>query len=149
MSGAVLGAQPAEVVVSSPSVSVEDTWLLDTDPAKDSLVVDVTVLVSRDQPEGEERDIPFRFEVLMVEDGGGPLAGSATETVTVPVPRVVTDMPVAVTLSITPEMILTEENGYILRIAVSHDDDPPSGVFQTDHALDHGPHEIVHFSGET
>ncbi len=141
----IVVAQPAEVSVSPPAVSLEDFWLLDTDPLRDSLFVLVEVLVSRNQPEGEPRDIPFRFEVRMV--GDGLLAGSDIFEVDVSVPAVIDDMPVQVGLTVKPEMILSEEADYILRVAVSHVDDPPDGEFETDHLVDEGPFSFVHFSG--
>ncbi len=145
---ATLTAQPAEVMVSSPDVTMGTSWVLDTDPSQSTVQLTVGFLVNRDQPMGEPRDIPFRIDVRMVQDSEDPvLAGFVVETFAVHVSPVVVDMQLVFPLSITPDIVLSEHHGYVLHVAVFHDDDPPSGDFQFDHLIEDGPHDIAHFSG--
>ncbi len=139
---------PVEIEVSPPSIAVGEMWLLDTDPSRDALEVSVDVLVSRDQPLGEPRDIPFLIEVRLTEDlPDGVAVGSAAQQLLVDVPPVVNDMQLLVSLSVKPDRILSEEHGYILQVAVFHNADHPSGEFTQDHIVEDGPHDIAHYSG--
>ncbi|HAV63477.1 MAG TPA: hypothetical protein DCY13_14055, partial [Verrucomicrobiales bacterium] len=140
-------AAPANVTVSAPNVNLANTWLLDTDPANDTVRFSVDVSLSRNQPLGGVRDIPVTFRTRLRAVGTTTSLGSADQTVVVTVDPVVANLPLAVNLAIDPTVILSEDIPCELVISVLHNDDPPGGVPTTDHSITHGPHSFAHFSG--
>jgi len=140
-------AAPANVTVSAPVFNLANTWLIDTDPANDTIRFSVAVSLSRNQPLGGVRDIPVVFRTRLRTAGGATTVGSADQTVVVSVPAVVANLPVAVNLEFDPTVILSEDQPYEIFIAVQHNDDPPGGLLQTDHTLTISPLTFGHFSG--
>jgi hypothetical protein len=85
-----LVAQPAEVILSAPTVTVGDLWLLDTDPTHDALRVNVAFSVTRNQPAGQPRDIPVRLVMRLVASSpGNPVVGFVKQTELIHVPPIV------------------------------------------------------------
>lgn len=140
-------AAPANVTVSAPVFNLANTWLLDTDPANDTIRFSLAVSLSRNQPLGGVRDIPVVFRTRLRTAGGTTTVGSAEQIVVVSVPAVVANLQVAVNLEFDPTVILSEDQPYEIFILVQHNDDPPGSLLQTDHTLTISPLTFGHFSG--
>lgn len=145
---AILQAAPAGVSISAPQITVHNDWLLDTDPANDTIRFTVEVTLSRNQPLGIAREIPVTFRTRLRAVGSTVSVGSADLTVNVSVPPVVFNQPLSVDLAFDPTVILSEFTDYEIVGSVLHNDDPPGGFPQTDHSINDGPHTFLHFNGE-
>lgn len=146
-------AAAAGISLAAPNIQLPARYLLETDPARDTLTVEVSTVINRNQlclgarglfSPCPAQDTPIRI-TLGVGTGGRPL-WSTQKTVIHSVPGVAS-LPIVETLEFDPDGILSDTQQYTLTITLEHVDDLATGTYVQDATRHFGPYRFAHFTG--
>jgi hypothetical protein len=150
--GGGVAAEPLNVSVAAPVVTLPANYILDSDPNHSSLAVRIVTTVSRQQlcPNGNlllpcpSADVRVRYTVSL---STGVLRGVSGESSVVYSLDGNDHLAVDETVLIDPVGFLTDSQEYQLRVVIDHIDDPALRTYTKDQSGDHGSHRIAHLSG--
>ncbi|MBL9135265.1 MAG: hypothetical protein JNK85_05330 [Verrucomicrobiales bacterium] len=152
MTGVRLAAEPLNVSVALPVVSVPANFILESDPNHSALAVRIATTVSRQQlcPTGNlllpcpAADVRVRYTVSL---SAGMLRGISAEKSVVYSLDGNDHLAVDETVLVDPTGMLTDAQEYQLRVVIEHIEDPALRAYTKDQSGEHGSYRFAHFTG--
>ncbi|MBX3743908.1 MAG: hypothetical protein KF833_01235 [Verrucomicrobiae bacterium] len=151
--GAAVQAAPAGISLSGPNLHLPARYLLESDPARDRLVVEVSGVIQRNSTcislggvigPCPAQDTPVRITVGL-SSGGRPFL--TTELTVIRNVPGVASIPFTETLELDPGTVLSDTEEYTLTVTLEHVDDLATGVYVRDATRNFGPYRFAHFTG--